>query len=519
VTRFLSGIGWRLRGEMSKTIERPGRLLTAPLLRLVLRMVRVSWLVPWVRPLWSNLWSRTEFGRVFCSAVGHDLFQTDQPAQAWQWLKLLFDSGRPSIDENLLGANCLYQGLGRLGDAITLLGRANEQDWDEAQRLGLANLPYRVVDSVWARHFGHLALIDYAIKLGILEGRSREDTILYLPPGSPIANPFLLQEIARELWLVKNSADLPFSAAAVQPLHYDLFAPRLPDHTTRHYWQVAGETYARWHLEHRSPLFSLAAHVDALGRQVLQSIGVPNEAWFVALHVREGRWAGDNAGMNAVRNSDISSYFPAIREVTNRGGWVVRMGDPGMRPLPKMANVIDYCHSVVRADWMDVYLLSRCRFLIGTNSGPAFVPAIYGVPSVLTNWWPIAERPWQPFDIFIPKMLRRLSDGHYLTMSEMLKEPLCYSYSPRQLAYNGVRIEDNEACIIRSAVVEMLQRLDGKANDDREVDELRLHVDRLYRSRGLARARPLWGNKRACCCRLLDFFARAVRLAERIVSC
>jgi putative glycosyltransferase (TIGR04372 family) len=190
--------------------------------------------------------------------------------------------------------------------------------------------------------------------------------------------------------------------------------------------------------------------------------------------------------MNAVRNSDISSYFPAIREVTNRGGWVVRMGDPGMRPLPKLANVIDYCHSAVRADWLDVYLLSRCRFLIGTNSGPAYVPAIYGVPSVLTNWWPIAERPWQSFDIFIPKMLRRMSDGHYLTLSEALKEPLCYSYSPRQLANNGVRIEDNEACIIRSAVVEMLQRLDGKPDDDTEIDELRLQADRLYQSRGLA---------------------------------
>ena len=52
-----------------------------------------------------------------------------------------------------------------------------------------------------------------------------------------------------------------------------------------------------------------------------------------------------------------------------RGAWCLRMGDPSMRPMPRAPRVIDYAHSAIRSDWMDVFLCARCRFFIGNTSG------------------------------------------------------------------------------------------------------------------------------------------------------
>lgn len=470
------------RAWIVKAVRRPSRLIFVPLSRLILTLLRFPRLAPWVVPVWPHLWIESKRGRSFCGLVGYGLLQEDHPVEAWRWISLLFDFGRPSIDEYLLGANCLYQGLGRYRDAMALLNRANECGIKEAARLGLADSSFRVLDSVWARHFGHIALIDYVIKLGILEGRRSEDTILYLPPGSPVANRFLLDQAATHIRIIENPADLPFPESAVQALHYDLMGPRLPDRSTACYWNVAAQTYARWRREGRTHLFELPPELEARARAALQKAGLPREAWFVALHVREREPDRRKSGINTVRNADVGAYFPAIAEITRRGGWVIRIGDPSTTPLPALPNVLDYCHSAIRADWMDIFILSRCRFMIGTNSGPAFVPALYGdIPVVLTNWWPAAERPWQPSDVFIPKMLFNLAEGRYLTLSETLCEPVGWCYSRRHLAnHSGVRLEDNDPEIIRAAVREMLARLDGHSQADPEATELRGQADRIY---------------------------------------
>lgn len=461
-----------------KTIRRPSRLISIPLIRIFRKFPSAAAFVPSILPdyLLDDLG-----GRTICLEVGYDLLQHDRPEDAWTWLERALHVGSPSIDDYLLGAMCLYHGLGRFRDAMSLLSHANELGLTEAESFGLANCPYRVLDSVWARHIGHIATIDYVIKQGILEGRSRENTILYLPPGRPIANRFLLQQIAAHLRLVKDPSDLPFDSSAVQALHYDYLGPRLPDRTTVYFWEIAGKTYNRWQQEGRGPLLTLPPEIEERGWAVLRDAGIPHDAWFVALHVREGKWDGRNGGLHGILNADIATYLPAIAEITRRGGWVIRMGDPGMKPLPPLTNVIDYCHSDLRADWMDVFIAARCRFMIGTCSGPALIPPIFGVPSVLTNWWPPAARPWHASDIFIPKMPRKLTDGRHLTLSETLSEPFSWCHSRGYLAnHERVHVEENEPDIIRSAVEEMLARLAGEVTYNADVSYLRSRADQIY---------------------------------------
>jgi putative glycosyltransferase (TIGR04372 family) len=440
------------------------------LLRYLLRVVPKQW-------VGKNSW--------LCVRIGHQLLQLDRPAEAWPWFEEGLRSGYPSTDDFLISAMCLYHGLGRFRDAMALLTRANEQSLERARVLGVDAGPYRVLGSVWVRHIGHIATLDYVIKLGLLEGRSREHTVLYLPPGSPVANRFLLQQMAAHLRVIENPTDLPFDESAVQILHYDYLGPRLPDRTTAYFWTVAAETQRRWHDSRRASLLTLPPEIEARGWAALHRAGIPRGAWFVALHVREGTWDGRNPGLHGMLNADIATYQPAIAEITRRGGWVIRMGDPRMRRLRPTANVLDYCHSDLRADWMDIFLAARCRFMLGTSSGPAYLPGLYGVPSVLTNWWPPAQRPWHPTDLFIPKMLRHKADGRYLSLAETLAEPFSYCHSVHYLAdVERVHVEDNDSGLIRAAVAEMLNRLEGGTSRNPELDILRAQADTIYRRFG-----------------------------------
>jgi len=98
------------------------------------------------------------------------------------------------------------------------------------------------------------------------------------------------------------------------------------------------------------------------------NIGIPKNSWFVCLHVRGSGFHGD-AGRREYRNPNISNYIPAIKKITSKGGFVVRMGDDTMKPLPRMENVIDYPFTKYKSEFMDLCLMQNCRFFIGGQSG------------------------------------------------------------------------------------------------------------------------------------------------------
>jgi len=263
--------------QARRSVRRPSRLLFVPLL-LPSYFPRLLTLLLAILPV---RWPQGERGKSFRLAIGNlILLRHDRPEQAWYWMQRVLGSARRSTEEHFLGAVCLYQGLGRLGDATSLFKRANDFDFTKAESLGVAKSPYRLLDEVWARHIGDTATLDYVIKQGILAGSRREDIILYTPPGGRIGNRFLVQQLAACLRLVERPQDVPFAAAAVQALDYHYQFPRQPDGTTVFFWELASKIHQRWHKEGRDPLLQLPPDIAARGGALLQAAGVPRGAWF-----------------------------------------------------------------------------------------------------------------------------------------------------------------------------------------------------------------------------------------------
>lgn len=260
--------------------------------------------------------------------------------------------------------------------------------------------------------------------------------------------------------------DDPDEVARLEPLKnriaYNPVYVRLPDgiavsknrayHTVQEEWQRQG----------REPLLRLSQAQLDHGREGLRSLGIPEEAWFVCLHVREGGYLKEapNSAESA-RNADVMTYLPAVEEIVRRGGWVVRIGDPSVTPLPQMAQVVDYALTSARSGEMDVFLVASARFLLGTTSGMFAVAMAFGTPSACANFFPPGERLYTNTDVYMPKLLRERATGRLLSFEECLSMPLALTYDSRRVSEMGLDVVDTEPEDIRLLVDEMLRRWDG----------------------------------------------------------
>ena len=89
-----------------------------------------------------------------------------------------------------------------------------------------------------------------------------------------------------------------------------------------------------------------------MGEHALKNLGLPEDAWYVTLHLREPGYKGETRNNTNIhfRNVNPLDYMKACNVVTQAGGWVFRMGDSSMTKLPQMPQVIEYAHNEIKCD-------------------------------------------------------------------------------------------------------------------------------------------------------------------------
>ena len=331
--------------------------------------------------------------------------------------------------------------------------------------------------NVTVRAIGHLCIdVDCYLKEGILGLRPDYNTIL-LASTKNVANAHLLNYWGRYLKIIRS----PFICALLRPLSENR-------HTRYHVYRYSSgiDIKADAHAIQgkyigEPPLLTVTKDDHERGWALLQEVGVSRDAWFVCVHAREDGHAPDES--QVYRNSDIRDYIPAIRSIVDRGGWVIRVGDPTMRPLPEMEHVIDYVHLPIRSDWMDIFLAASCRFFFGCASGLCCVPHVFGKPSVTVNNAPLScVLPFGPNDIGIPKLVWSTREARYLSFREMFSTPVGNYRYGEAFHRAGLRVVDNMPEDIKEAVTEMLDRVEGKAVYTEYDEELQKRFKSLMNS-------------------------------------
>lgn len=344
---------------------------------------------------------------------------------------------------------------------------------------------YRVLGKSWFAAIGHVAMIDILLKkreLGYCEAVKQfivtEDTRNLV--GKVILDGFLEHGVI-SIWPEslqsycspqrKNVNSQVKVAPDWDQLHLDEqenMATEFWDYSFPDggiglfYAHAAAKIQGEWERSQRSPLLTLHSHQRKGIGAILKTLGIPENAWYVCLHVRESgfhnKW---NRIYPSARDANVDDYSAAMQAIIERGGWVIRMGDASMKLLHPVPGVIDYVHTTLKSEEGDTLLVAGCRFMLCTNSGLSIIPATYGVPCVLTNWIPIAIPNWYGTDLMIPKLMRSKLSGQLLDFEAMFDEPLGAIQNVFDFP-DDIEIVENTPEEIRAVTVEMMDRLDGK---------------------------------------------------------
>jgi putative glycosyltransferase (TIGR04372 family) len=224
------------------------------------------------------------------------------------------------------------------------------------------------------------------------------------------------------------------------------------------------------------PLLTLTEDDLKRGWAALYDLGMKKDDWFVCVHCREDGFS-DKVDYH-YRNADIRNYFSAMDAIVQRGGWVIRMGDRAMKPLPSMKQVIDYAHLGIKSEWMDIFLCGAAKFFLGSHSGLCNLADIFGVPVVVTNSAHMAGvLPYGVKDIGIPKLTWSVKENRYLHFKEVL--PLSHNRICQLFESSQLRLVENSPEDIKSLTEEMFDRIEGKFNYTREDEELQEHFKSL----------------------------------------
>lgn len=337
--------------------------------------------------------------------------------------------------------------------------------------LGIEFLPrYLPVGSI-----GNYEHLDIYIKAGILGLRPSKKLILLVEPGTRINNPCYLNYWKRYITVISD----PLLIEKLVPLERRL---TIPLNAYMFLWGKIHKSFLalgivreQWIKEKHPPILTLSDEDYQRGWQCLKSLGMKQGDWFVCLHVRERGFKDNNSSADDFRNADINTYNVAINTITDVGGWVIRMGDSTMKPLPQMSRVIDYAHSNVKSDWMDVFLCAQCRFFIGTSSGLAVFAMSFGVPVAITNLLPTCGAYYMTSnDLFIPRLCKSREKNCLLDFSELFSPKTGSAVTQCLYDFQNIEIMKNTEEEIEDVAVEMLERCHNHftySDDDEELQK------------------------------------------------
>lgn len=338
-----------------------------------------------------------------------------------------------------------------------------------ARYLSPSSTPTKYLDAEWTSNIGTLAHLDAYAKIGLLGWRSQQETCLAAHPGAS-GNPFFLNLWKKYFRVLDDSAVLQQKANEIKLSVEHHLVMELRDRMFI-FPHAAAIVQREWETQERLPLLQLDEQTKQQGWNLLERAGIPHGSWFVAVHVRENGFKAEEHD-RCIRNADITTYLPALQRITAQGGWVVRCGHPTMRPLPKMDRVLDYAFSPIRCDWMDIFLASQCRFLIGTQSGLSHVGDVFGTPTLYTNWVSWGFPPWYNTNVFVPKMLWSRDERRNLKLHEIVRSSLGCCQNPDVFAARGIEALNNTPEDLEAAVAQMLEETESAWNPARTQEQL-----------------------------------------------
>lgn len=323
------------------------------------------------------------------------------------------------------------------------------------KRLAVINL------DPWTQSIGHFFFIDSFIK-GVLLGILDYDYVIFSKkPTSVISNNYLYK-------LYENFVEKNFFPP--KNLNYLISEPNMDAwrHKNKKFvmsHNISEKIQNIWYKKNKEPVVKIPDKDLLRGDKLVKNI-LGKRKWFCTLHVREpGFRLNDHLWLDAGRNADLKNYFKAIRYIHNEGGYTIRLGQKKIKSL-KVSGFFDYGSSSLKSDFLDIFLIYRGKFNIGTSSGLSFLPIILGkYQNIFTNLSILLYHAI-PGSIGIPKLFYSIRKKKLEKMKVFEKfDPPFLFYGNESFKNVGLKLIENNSEDIFLLVKEFLDNFKKKGWD------------------------------------------------------
>lgn len=225
------------------------------------------------------------------------------------------------------------------------------------------------------------------------------------------------------------------------------------------------------------------------GRNLLNQMNVDlDKDAFVCIFARDNTYLKHNIPYHDwdyqnARNSDIDSLIETTKYLIEKGFTVIRIGSMVNKPISySHAKLIDYSCSENQSDFLDIFLIAQCKFLLAAgSSGIINVADIFDKPTLIVN---LAEYQHPPFGknaLYTPKKYKYKSTGNYLRFEDAIKLGEVYP----NITDLGLETEETSSQDILETTKEMLARLENKFSYSHESTKLIQAFCKLWSESGV----------------------------------
>lgn len=212
-------------------------------------------------------------------------------------------------------------------------------------------------------------------------------------------------------------------------------------------------------------LIALPEAVRMRGHEQLRGIGLDPSAPFAYFHMRTPKYR-ETLAHHGHRTASIETYRPSIQRILDAGYQVVRIGETGLEPpdWPRDGyfSLPDALPDLAPQDRAaDLAVLADAAFGTAQNSGPIWVAAAFGTPTLRTNTpYEHLNLPYTR-DLSLFKRYRDDATGRMLTYREILDRRLPAVIRSADYEKLDVTVVENSAEEIDAATEEFFEMLAG----------------------------------------------------------
>ena len=163
-------------------------------------------------------------------------------------------------------------------------------------------------------------------------------------------------------------------------------------------------------------------------KKILIELGIKELNNIVCFHVRDSEYLSvefpnNIHNYNDVRDMNINNYKKGIDYLLSRDYTVIRLGKMSNQSIKlEHENYYDFCINRDKdyGEEIEAYLLSICRFFIGTSSGILSLASIFDTPTLAVNVTPYVPN-YGRNTVFIPKIMLD-SNGEKVSFYELFND-------------------------------------------------------------------------------------------------